>query len=120
VGNDFDSFFPIGIHEKIDFEGDAIRPFADPGRDHRQCQEIMESASGALPLGFQTWWHESDITIIEMIGDSDRNPEPECLGVVSDIDEDTVSECLCAGVAVDDVPVVIRGHGCHLLSFALK
>ena len=120
MGNDFDSFFPIGIHKKIDFEANAIRPFVGPGRDHRQHQQIMESASGALTLGFQTWWHESDITVVEVVGDSDRDSKTKgfCLG--SDINEYTVSECLCAGVAVDEVPVVIRGHGCHILSVVLK
>jgi len=120
VGNDFGSFFPIGIHEKIDLEGDAIRSFADPCGNHGQHQQIMESASGALTLGFQTWWHESDITVVEVVGDSDRDSKTKgfCLG--SDINEYTVSECLCAGVAVDEVPVVIRGHGCHILSVVLK
>ena len=52
VGNDLDGFCPAWCHQKRDFEVRSVGPFAGPGSDHRQCQEIMEPASRALTLRF--------------------------------------------------------------------
>ena len=109
MGNDLDGFRSSWGHQEAHPEIDPVRVGRPFGCEQRQRQQIMESARHGLPLASQPgWWLY--IMMVQVVGDHRGQFETRGFRLLGDVNENSVSNRLCPGVAVDDVSRSIIGR----------
>ena len=85
MGDDINGLRSSWLHQKINFEVHPICPFAGPGGEHRQCQQIMESASPGLPITPVQSGRNLNVLAVKIIGDDGMDFEPGSFGIGSNV-----------------------------------